>query len=250
MKDLVLFIGVNPVNEESPMNIVVEGPDNAGKSTLIRVLHKHLGWGVVASRGPCKSQLDFVERYQQFRRSRRMIYDRHSCVSEAIYGPLCDRGYECLNPLVLRAFYADPPIFIYCRGRGFEGHKPRLGIDTPEHLAAVKARYHEIEYWYEKWARCHADIWYDSRDYEPQEGETIFNAVDRGTRYIRRLLRYIIKERENGVIRPCPGHRRVPQEVWTGIPREAARPAAIVGEVPGEVPARRDARIYESGGVS
>lgn len=194
------------------MQIVVEGPDNSGKSTLIRVLTYDLRYPVIRSPGPCRDAADFLDRYQEFRKSTRTIFDRHACVSEPIYGIICGRQ-SFHNNLIIQAFYDDPPIFIYCRGRDLKSHRRRRGVDTAEHLSAVEAHHKEICDAYEEWALMYADIFYDINDHLVPEGRNRFKSLVGSTKYLRQLLKLIIWERENGIIRPCRGHRRVPQKV-------------------------------------
>lgn len=243
----LLLIGVSPVNEESPMNIVVEGPDNSGKSTLIKVLARDLNYKVVPSPGPCRSELDFIERYQHLRRVNNTIFDRHACVSEVIYGPLCGRGEAFINPLVLTAFYNDPPILIYCRGRDLAEHKVRKGVDTPEHLEAVYRNHAAICNRYEEWAKMCADVWYDVRDHLAQPGGNVYQAVASSTVYLRKLIRFIIWERENGIVRPLPGHRRVPPKVRPGIQGQATSVTTVDRQIPREVHSGGTQRVSASG---
>lgn len=72
------------------MAIVLEGPDNSGKSTLAKRLSRETGWPIVHSGGPGKVE-DFAERLLKDidNMQRNVIMDRSFIISDSIYSPAC-----------------------------------------------------------------------------------------------------------------------------------------------------------------
>jgi hypothetical protein len=139
------------------MNIVVEGPDNSGKSTLVAALNDRIGFPVIAGKGPCTPNT-WGHRFHEFDGEKCVIFDRHACVSEPIYSLIC-RDVQVPRELT-RRFYATKSIFVYCRNvRGLEGHIVNHK-DTPEHLELLKFRHRLICNSYDAWAAEHAHIIY------------------------------------------------------------------------------------------
>lgn len=143
--------------------IVVEGVDNSGKSTLIRSLMVVLpDWAVQVSEGPPKhaGEMDTrVTRY--FERSAQVVYDRHPCVSQPIYGTMRSH-LDPIDPRLLKEFYERKPFFVYCDpgDRGLDGHTHHEGVDTERHLQSLTAGYDKLLEEYRKWAIDHAHIVY------------------------------------------------------------------------------------------
>jgi hypothetical protein len=73
--------------------LIVEGPDGAGKTTLIKRLEPQLRWPVaerVVSKD-AEAQVDlkaWVEENLETLKPKQLIYDRHRMISEPIYGPI------------------------------------------------------------------------------------------------------------------------------------------------------------------
>lgn len=114
------------------MIVVLEGPDNAGKSTLAQKLKDDLGLEVVHPGGPPKNILDIVTQCQNqaqvFGLSTELdfIFDRITCISNLIYRnePEYDRVYGVYQGLLKTAKNV---IIIYCRPgnerlRNFDDH--------------------------------------------------------------------------------------------------------------------------------
>lgn len=144
--------------------IVVEGVDNAGKSTLIRALQVVLpAWPVQASEGPPKykgEQNDRVMRYFTAHGAD-FIYDRHPCVSQPIYSAIRSHT-DPIDPLLIEKFYNCEPLFIYCDGgdRGMKGHIFNPATDTEKHLDEVRENYGKLLLHYRMWAGKHAFMTY------------------------------------------------------------------------------------------
>jgi hypothetical protein len=149
------------------MILVIEGPDNGGKSTLARHISEQLGWPIQPSEGPDKYPGEINERIRRYQSLERVIFDRHPCVSQPIYSKF--RGNTPVDQSLLDQFYASKPLLVYCqlpRGRTLNGHvvKPH---DSKEHLETVSANFDRIAAFYDAWAIEHATIirrWSDPHD--------------------------------------------------------------------------------------
>lgn len=143
--------------------IVVEGVDNAGKSTLIRALQVVLpGWTVQGSEGPPKYKGEMDERVTRYLSlPPTMIYDRHPCVSQPIYG-MMRTHLDAISPGLIAQFYSSAPFFIYCDGgeRGMKDHIFNPATDSEAHLKAVKDGYAILLDEYREWAARHAVLSY------------------------------------------------------------------------------------------
>lgn len=140
------------------MNIVFEGPDNSGKSTLARYVANHVKKNIILSEGPDKYPGEINERILRYEQLRGVIFDRHPCVSHPIYSSF--RTITPIKPELLLRFYDSKPVFIYCRARGLEGHVIKDHIDTADHLESITTNADGIARMYDEWATHHALIWY------------------------------------------------------------------------------------------
>ena len=99
------------------MIVIVEGMDNAGKTTLCQYLAKQLKAVYVKVERPNRaidllqyqSLLEVANRYSGF-----VVTDRHVAISEPIYGPICRGGHDLKQEdidLCVMRFQA----IVYCR---------------------------------------------------------------------------------------------------------------------------------------
>lgn len=148
------------------LNIVFEGPDHAGKSTLAKTVSDALRMPLQISSGVPKSYPEICERTQHYIDNLNgYVIDRHPCVSQVIYGEL--RNDPPLPQHMVDAFYAQKPFLIYCCANvDLSKHVPSVG-DTPEHLAALETGFQLVVRAYEAWAFEHAHIFY--RNYDETE---------------------------------------------------------------------------------
>lgn len=105
--------------------LVVEGPDGAGKTTLITKLQAELGWEVsarvVSQQAEPMVDLQAWVDENLSKGFHHAIFDRHRLISEPIYGPII-RGtnapgfdeIEWLAPRLFTFFRHVRPIIIYC----------------------------------------------------------------------------------------------------------------------------------------
>lgn len=141
------------------MNIVLEGPDNSGKSTLARYLGERLQRPVIHSEGPDKYPGEIDERVRRYERFENVLFDRHPCVSQAIYGRKRASAQLVHTDLIIR-FYMSRPVFVYCREwQGLDGHVVKEH-DTEEHLKSIAENHEWIVRQYERWAIDRAHVWY------------------------------------------------------------------------------------------
>lgn len=148
--------------------IIVEGPDNSGKSTLIKQLRSELKLNEIprVGHGPANGPKDLWERTYQIidavtkSKSRWVILDRFTLIGEDIYGPilrhvnLWDRmPQEKIK--FWRAVNLLDPFIIYCRPpkdviTDMKNHiiKP---YDTPEHVRRVNQKQELIIHAYDNY---------------------------------------------------------------------------------------------------
>lgn len=101
--------------------IILEGPDNSGKSTLAAKLHRDLGIRVIHSIKPSEnwtSKMVYEHCLKQIAPQTEVaILDRVTAISEAIYGPIC-RGESALGNYQTEALldlWQRPYTVVYCR---------------------------------------------------------------------------------------------------------------------------------------
>lgn len=145
------------------MNIVLEGPDNAGKSTLATQISKVMGWPMVGSEGREKYPNEINDRIRRYFKDYpdQHIFDRHPVISQSIYRMLHDKT-PVEEPLE-EAFYDMKPILIYCRpaeiSRGLKGHIARED-DDEAYLKSVEDNYYRLVAAYDDWALKHTFMMY------------------------------------------------------------------------------------------
>lgn len=145
------------------MNIILEGVDASGKSTLAKELLKHLpGWGYHPSEGPEKEPGEILKRIEHYNLhlSSGCIFDRHPVISHPIYSKTVDWMTD-IPYSVTEDFYTRPHLFVFCQPteRGFDAHEENDGEDA-KHLAMVKDRYDHIKLDYVSWALRRAQLIY------------------------------------------------------------------------------------------
>lgn len=143
------------------MNIVLEGADATGKSTLASYLSKHLHRPIIESDGPPKSKDELNERIERFLALDGHICCRHPVVSQMIYGPLRpDKQDERVTIEQIDHFYKSTPLIIYCATPPYLPAHNVKERDTPEHLDTIRRNARYIRDMYNTWALNHAGIIY------------------------------------------------------------------------------------------
>lgn len=134
--------------------IIVEGPDNSGKTTLIKFLSKHLQFYHYAQGNPPTDQQSILVRARDLvyiYGPTRTICDRVPFISEKVYGPVL-RDMDMLEGTTfLTAAIAKGVPVIYCRpslnyaeGTHRIGEDPRHVKQTIWHKQALINKYDEV----------------------------------------------------------------------------------------------------------
>lgn len=154
------------------MNIILEGVDASGKSTLAKALLAELpGYSHYPGEGPEKYEGEILERLKRYSAEHNplAIYDRHPIVSHPIYSRT-NLWMTDIPKSTRDEFYARPDILlIYCLPTedGLAAHVERDGVDTAEHLAMIKKEYPRILNDYNEWAFRRAHLIYRcGRDFD------------------------------------------------------------------------------------
>lgn len=101
------------------MLAVIEGPDGAGKTTLINALRRdkrlHF-WVLYQSRPPdtANAVIDLLNWVSRRSPHQHLVMDRHPAISEPIYGPIF-RGTNLLHGFNNLLMLRDVDLFVYCR---------------------------------------------------------------------------------------------------------------------------------------
>lgn len=157
------------------VSIVLEGPDNAGKSTLAKKLHEHFGIPIQHSGGPSKYPGEVNERAEIFNsRNTVMIYGRHPCVSQNIYVEALSTGGEVIDYKHVERFYKNWPLLIYCRSKGnLEGHE-QSEHSSLEYFSQVEINYSKLCKLYDEWGLKKANFIYRIGD----KYDTLISALE------------------------------------------------------------------------
>lgn len=139
--------------------IVLEGPDNSGKSVLARYIAEQINFPLIISEGSGKANGEINERIRRYNRLQTAVFDRHPCVSQVLYDVHVRHQHVSVNEDLLLMFYDLQPLFIYCRGRGLEQHIVKEH-DTQEHLKAVEENHPRLCSAYDEWAKVNAHVFY------------------------------------------------------------------------------------------
>lgn len=126
------------------MNIVLEGPDGAGKSTLAALLAQATGMKAIQGNGPPKSKDEFYYRCIRYLGYTNVIFDRTPFISEAVYAPVFGRKSE-IDSGLLSDFWATRPFVVYVRPttRHLASHH-KSEHETQEHFDGVVERHGAI----------------------------------------------------------------------------------------------------------
>lgn len=115
------------------MNLIIEGPDNAGKSTLIEFLKPHLVGSVIHNTVDKDAQSVLAKQSAELSRQGNTCYDRSAVISEYIYcsvlrrAPVIDINLDSIFRL------AESTILVICLPA-----KHHVTGTTKEEMAGVK----------------------------------------------------------------------------------------------------------------
>lgn len=146
------------------MNIILEGIDASGKSTLANHLANALGYEVQGSEGPEKEAGEILTRIMKYDRlmsKGNIIFDRHPAFSHPIYSQ-GNTWMTRIPPAIIEDLLTRPILIVYCRpmAAGFDNHVAGEGED-PEHVKKVSANYRKWLADYDAWAVQHAHMIYN-----------------------------------------------------------------------------------------
>jgi len=97
--------------------IICEGPDNSGKTSLIKRLAPEMGLEVRHSASHLRGSgelIDWVDKELDTKFVKPPIYDRFPLISEQVYGPIL-RGHNVFEGLYKGWAKDYQPLIIYCR---------------------------------------------------------------------------------------------------------------------------------------
>lgn len=160
------------------MHIVLEGPDNAGKSTLATKLSERLNLTIQHSGGPSKYKGEVNERADSYNADTDpKIFDRHPCVSQNIYVCALGTGGELVTAERVKEFYDNKPLIIYCRNNGsLDGHQ-QSEHSSEEYFNKVEKNYEALCELYDHWGVRHAHMIYRIGDDVNQLVKAIKGAI-------------------------------------------------------------------------
>ena len=139
------------------MNIIIEGPDGSGKSTLVKHLGTLLPLTIQLGDGPEKYPGEIVERAWRYLRMDNTLFDRHPIISQPIYGQFRE-GSTAIPQELIDHLYRTKPLIIYVHG--VAGPHEVKDYDTEEHVAMLGKFEDNIRNAYQEWAPGHASITY------------------------------------------------------------------------------------------
>jgi len=124
------------------MNIILEGPDNCGKSTLALAIHNATGWPIKEKEGRPADWEGLLAKLRIYERIDGMIIDRHPILTQSVYGIL--RSDPDIPDEFMDRFIARNDLIIYCRAlRSLEDHKPSP-TDNQFHLQMIERHHDKI----------------------------------------------------------------------------------------------------------
>lgn len=145
------------------MNIILEGVDASGKSTLANELAKRTGLRLVQSEGPEKYFGEISDRVARWNDDNTpAIYDRHPIISHPIYSTISRTMTSEVNPELKEKFWSRPHLMVYCRPTrsGMVAHNFKLGEDL-DHVQRVADNYARLVNLYDDWGLNNAHLIYN-----------------------------------------------------------------------------------------
>ena len=159
------------------MNIVLEGPDNAGKTTLANAIAEEIGWPIKPKEGKPDTFEQTLQKIRFYLSLDRLIIDRHPMITQLIYGQVLRDDPQPSRDLMERFLY-QRPIIIYCRclKLRLKGHEASP-TDTKEHLRLLDDKYEKIVDLYDEIMIRFASIIYTDWDQLPRVVAMVKGAI-------------------------------------------------------------------------
>ncbi len=141
------------------MNVVLEGADGGGKSTLAATLADALGMRLQQGSGPPRGPGEVEARLREYNAMTGTVFDRHPAVSQVVYGTIRNDSRSAEFDRLVSEFYLTPSLFIYCRSTTPEHHVVKPG-ENPAHIETLTKKYDLLVSMYDGWALGHARLIY------------------------------------------------------------------------------------------
>jgi thymidylate kinase len=141
------------------VNVILEGPDGGGKSTLAEYLANQLDLRIQQGSGPPKHPGEIEERLRAYLDMDGVIFDRHPAISDPIYNVLRGTRESPEFKAMMTEFYGQPSLIIYCRSTNAARHKVKEG-EHPEHIKMLTEKYERLVQVYDQWALERAHLMY------------------------------------------------------------------------------------------
>lgn len=161
-------------------NIVIEGMDNSGKSTLAQHVASRLGWQIQESEGPPRSSEEILSRVHRYSIATLTVFVRHPFVTNPIYDvtrPPEER--TTFPPHLVEEFYQPGNnVFVYCDPltRALDGHRLKPH-DTSVHAQRITDNRAHLLQLYREWAIRYALIMYRIGDDMDLVADLVANAT-------------------------------------------------------------------------
>ena len=151
------------------MNIILEGIDNSGKTTLAQIIAKEIGYPIRSSEGPPKHAGEMEKRIERYLQMDNTIFDRHPAISNPLYDEAFQRTPDRFDGVLIDRLYASRPLIIYCDpcDRQLRGYQSNPRTESAEHLANLDRNYDKLLSLYRAWAVTKANFLYRVGDDVP-----------------------------------------------------------------------------------
>lgn len=141
-------------------NVIIEGPDGTGKSTLARFLGHQLRMNIQESEGAPVTVDELTDRVGRYNLFTNTIFVRHPLISNPIYDQLRMLGDK--QTVGTPKLPLPRAITIYARPRDTvlpHNHLPNQH-DSDVHLSLIDRYYPQLCAMYDKWGKAYADLHY------------------------------------------------------------------------------------------
>lgn len=154
------------------MNIILEGPDASGKSTLAtRLSDRFTDMMIRPSPGKPRDRFEAPTRAMIELQQDKMIFDRHTALSECVYGQFRPEGntmpWSITNTLLYHPAVRRRHIIVWCVGETDLSNHEIKDHDDLDHIDMVNANHAAIVSAYRNLLKDRADVQYRIRRDDP-----------------------------------------------------------------------------------